>query len=176
MMMENFSTYQFISDFNHSDFRRKVIPQELVSGWPCIQMAGKTLCVTIPYYSRLALQEKTALFPIYCSATFPIGNLNRLMDYTIYPYHKDWQDIDYSKPAGYFKHAALADIETKEAYQDLCKELYGYFDQMVSAVMNKEPFENEGQMIILFSKLMEPGHYPQYLKINKKFYSCFCHL
>ena len=29
-------------------------------------------------------------------------------------------------------------------------------------------------MIALFSKLMEPGHYEQYQRINKKFYSYFC--
>ena len=34
----------------------------------------------------------------------------------------------------------------------------------------------EAQMIKLFSKLMEPGLYPQYLRMNKKFYSHFCRL
>ncbi len=176
MNTEKISTYQIISDFNHSDFRQKAIPQELVSGWPCIQKIGKTLCITVPYYARSASQKKVALFPIYCSATFPLGNQDRLMDFTIYPYQKEWRDIDYSKPVGYFKHAALEDVKTKEAYQELCREMYGCYDEMVAAIMANKPFDNEEKMIVLFTKLMEPGQYPQYLRINKKFYSYFCHL
>ncbi len=176
MRNDDFSTLQLISDFNHSDFRRKSIPQEMVSGWPCLQRMGKTLCITIPYYARSFKQDKVALFPLYCSATFPIGNPDRLVDYSVYPYQSEWQDIDYTRPVGYFRHAALADVKTKEEYQALCRELYGYFDQMAAAVLDKRPFEKEQEMIPLFTKLMEPGHYPQYLKINRKFYSCFCQL
>ena len=47
---------------------------------------------------------------------------------------------------------------------------------MIQAVSDQKPFEEEEQMIELFSKLMEPGQYPQYLRINKKFYSHFCRL
>ena len=50
------SVYQLIRSFNRSDFRRKSIPQELVSGWPAIRRLGKTLCVTIPYYARSRAQ------------------------------------------------------------------------------------------------------------------------
>lgn len=174
--MEKFSTYQYIYDFNHSDFRRKAIPQELVSGWPCIHKAGRTLCITIPYYTRLAAQERIALFPIYCAVTYPLGNHERLMDFTIYPNQKDWRDVDYTKPVGYFRHAALADVKTKGEYQALCRELYAYYDEMVASILAGKPFENEEKMSVLFTKLMEPGQYPQYLRINKKFYSFFCRL
>lgn len=171
-----FSMYQFISDFNHSSFRRKVIPQELVSGWPCIQKIGRALCITIPYYARRAEQGRIELFPLYCSVTFPLGNQDRLLDFTTYPHQKEWREIDYTKPAGYFKHSALADVKTKAQYQELCGQLYGYYDQMAAAITRNEPFEQEDQMAALFTKLMEPGHYPQYLRINKKFYSYFCRL
>lgn len=174
MNMEHFSTYQLVSAFNHSDFRRKVIPQELVSGWPCVQKIGRTLCITIPYYARRIEKNRIALFPLYCSVTFPLGNQNRLLDFTTYPHHKEWCDIDYTKPAGYFKHKALEDVKSKDEYQAMCKELYGYYDQMITAILNKKPFEQEDEMIVLFSKLMEPGHYEQYQRINKKFYSYFC--
>lgn len=176
MNMDNFSTYKLISEFNHSDFRRKAIPQNLFSGWPCIHTVGKTLCMTIPYYSRSATCEKIALYPIYCSVTFPVTNPDRLMDFTVYPYQKTWSDIDFTKPVGYFKHPALNDVTTKTEYKELCMRLYGYFDKMVLAVMNKKPFDEEQEMIELFSKLMEPGLYPQYLRLNKKFYTHFCRL
>lgn len=175
MDKEQFSTYQMVSDFNHSDFRRKVIPQELVSGWPCIQKIGRTLCITIPYYARSVEEGKVALFPLYCSVTFPLGNRNRLMDFTLYPNQKDWRDIDYTRPVGYFKHEALKDVGTKEEYQALCRELYSCYDQMVTAIRNEKPYDGE-EMTALFTKLMEPGHFPQYLRINRKFYSYFCKL
>lgn len=87
--MEKIDTYQLVSAFNRSDFRRKVIPQELVSGWPCIQKIGRTLCITIPYYIRRPEQNKIALYPLYCSVTFPLGNQDRLLDFTTYPHHKE---------------------------------------------------------------------------------------
>ena len=176
MDMEHFSTYQLISEFNRSDFRRKTIPQELVSGWPCVQKIGRALCITIPYYARSIETDKVALFPLYCSVTFPLGNQNRLLDFTVYPYHKEWKDVDYTKPAGYFKHKALEDVKTKGEYQELCKRLYGYYDQMIAAILAKKAFAQEEEMIALFSKMMEPGHYEQYQRINKKFYRYFCRL
>lgn len=174
--MEHISVYQLISRFNHSDLRKKMIPQELVSGWPCIRRIGKTLCITIPYYNRAVQAGQVALYPLYCSVTLPVGNPDRLMDFTIYPNQRDWEDLDYTKPVGYFKHAALTDVKTSGEYQTLYRQLYDFYDQMVAAILKKEPFVAEPQMIGLFSKLMEPGHYPQYLRINKKFYSYFCQL
>ena len=176
MKLENYSTYQLVADFNRSELRRNMIPHNLFAGWPCIHKVGKMLCITIPYFSRSASAETVALYPIYCSVTLPIANPDRLLDFTIYPHQRTWSDLDYSQPVGYFKHAALGDVNTKQEYTALCMELYGYFDQMVEAVAQRKPFENEEKMIALFTKLMEPGQYPQYLRINKKFYSHFCRL
>lgn len=176
MKMDNISVYKLVADFNRSDFRRKAIPHNLFSGWPCIHTVGKTLCLTIPYYARSATGERVALYPIYCSVTFPVANPDRLMDFTVYAHQRLWSDINYSEPVGNFKHEALADVTTKGEYKELVTRLYGYYDKMIQAVSNQKPFEEEEQMIELFSKLMEPGQYPQYLRINKKFYSHFCRL
>lgn len=176
MNMDSFSTFKLVSDFNRSEFRRKAIPHNLFSGWPCVHTVGKTLCMTIPYYARTSTSERIALYPIYCSVTFPVMNPDRLMDFTVYPHQRLWSDINYSEPIGYFKHEALADIKTKGEYKELVMQLYGYYDSMILAVLAKKPFVEEAQMIKLFSKLMEPGLYPQYLRMNKKFYSHFCRL
>lgn len=112
--MERVSIYQLVSQFNHSEQRKRMIPQELVSGWPCIRKINKTLCITIPYYNRAVHDGRVALYPLYCSVTLPVGNPDRLMDFTIYPNQRDWDDLDYSKPAGYFKHEALADVKSRE--------------------------------------------------------------
>lgn len=174
--MENISVYKLVSDFNHSDIRKQMIPQGLVSGWPSLKVWGKTLCITIPYFSRIRANDGFYLKSIYCSVTFPIGNPNCLMDFTIYPYQTSWSDVDYTKPVGYFKHEALADIKTKAEYKALCDRLYDYYDKMAAAVLARKPFTEEKEMTELFSKLMEPGLFPQYQRINKKFYTYFCKL
>lgn len=176
MNPENFSTYKMVSEFNRSDFRRKAIPQNLFSGWPCIHTVGKTLCLTIPYYARTVANERVALYPIFCSVTIPVNNPDRIMDFTIYAHQRLWSDIDFSKPVGYFKHEALSDVKTKGEYNTLVEALFGYYDKMILAVLSRKPFEEEEQMTELFTKLMEPGQYPQYLRLNKKFYSHFCRL
>ena len=176
MENQNFSTMQFLKDFNHSDFRKRNIPMELVLGWPCVQRMGKTLCMTIPYYARASAQNRIALFPLYCSVTVPLANPERIMDFTLYPHQKEWQDLDYTKPVGYFKHKALADVKTRGEYQALCEELYGLYDEMIANIRAKEPFAKEEKMIELFTKLMEPGQFAQYQRINKRFYSYFCRL
>ena len=172
--MSEINIFQIVKQFNRSDFRRSSIPMGLVSGWPCIRQAGKALALTIPYFSRTPGKEKTAIYPIYCSATILIKNPDRLMDFTVYPYQTEWKGIDYTKPAGYFKHKALDDVHTKEEYEALRGQLYDCYDAMAAAIMANRPFDREKEMIRLFSKLMEPGHFPQYLKINKKFYGYFC--
>lgn len=174
--MNEKSIYDIIVEFNHSELRKKMIPQELVSGWPALVRYGKTLCITIPFYKRVMNGKKVALYPIYCSVTVPVHNTDRIMDFTIYPYQKEWKEIDYTVPSGFFKHEALKDIKTKSEYRALCDEFYGYFDQMIQAVENKEIFRDEEKMIASLSRLMEPGLYPQYLKVNQKFYSHFCKL
>ena len=137
---------------------------------------GKTLCLTIPYYARSVTSDRIALYPIYCSVTFPVANPDRLMDFTVYPHQRMWSDVQYSEPVGYFKHEALADVTTKGEYKELVMQLFAYYDKMIQAVLNKKPFVEEDKMIKLFTKLMEPGQYPQYLRMNKKFYSHFCRL
>ena len=169
------SVYQLIRSFNRSDFRRKSIPQELVSGWPAIRRLGKTLCVTIPYYARSRAGDRTGLYPLYCSATVPLGNPDMLMDYTLYPHQRGWQELDWSKTVGTFPHEALQGVGRKE-YQDLCARLYDYYDQMVQAILHRRPFGAQAEMSALFCRLMEPGQYPQYLRIDPKFYRFFCPL
>ena len=175
MSQTNSGMYDWITAFNHSDFRKRMIPMEMVSGWPCIRNMGKTLCVTLPFYSRQISGERIALFPLYCSVTVPLGNRSKLVDFTIYPYQTSWRDVDYSKPIGYFKHSALSDVKTNEEYQSLCRQLYDYYDAMIACVREHKPtFPQESQMQTLFTKLMEPAQYPQYLRINRKFYEYFC--
>lgn len=174
--MEAISIKSIIKEFNRSEFRRKNIPHELVSGWPCIRKYGKTLCMTIPYFTRKFVEGKVELYPIYCSVTIPLGNVNRIMDFTIYPFQAAWSQVNYRKPVGYFKHKALADVKDKAAYQALENQLYSCLDEMVNAIMTKGDFTKDQELQALFSKLMEPSLFPQYKRINPKFYGHFCQL
>lgn len=171
--MEQRKMKELIRMFNHSELRRKLVPSELASGWPCIRMVGSRLCVVIPYFNRRPSEKGFALYPIYCSATIMWKNPDKVLDFTIYHTLPEWKDVDYSKPVGIFKHKALADVETRGEYLMLCDRLYHYYDEMVQAVLERRPFEEEEEMAKLFSKMMEPSLYPYYERINKKFYSNF---
>lgn len=171
--MKQIKMKEMITIFNHSELRKKLIPSELASGWPCIRLINRKLCVVIPYFNRRPVEKGYALYPIYCSVTIMWRNPGRLLDFTIYPTLPEWKEVDYSKPAGMFKHKALNDVETRGEYQKLCDKLYDYYDEMVQSVLEHHAFEKEEEMAMLFSKLMEPSLYPYYEKINKKFYSSF---
>ncbi len=171
--MEQMKMKELISRFNHSELRRKLIPVDLASGWPCIRMIDKKLCVVIPYFHKRPVENGFALYPIYCSVTIMWKNPEKILDFTIYHTQKEWCDVNYSKPVGMFKHKALEDVKTRGEYLGLCDRIFDYYDEMVRAVLNNEPFAEEAEMTDLFSKLMEPSLYPYYEKINKKFYSNF---
>lgn len=171
--MEQVKMKELISIFNHSELRRKLIPSDLASGWPCIRMIDGRLCVVIPYFHRRPGEKGFTLYPIYCSVTIMWKNPGRILDFTIYHTLSEWKDVDYSKPVGLFKHKALEDVKTRGEYLELCDKLYGYYDEMVQAVLHNRPFRKEEEMAGLFSKLMEPSLYPYYERINKKFYSNF---
>ena len=174
--MENVALYDLISRFNRSVLHHSMVPMDMVSGWPAVSVVGRTLAVTIPYFNRQVEQGRVALYPIYCSVTIPANQPDRILDFTVYPNQPQWQDVVYGKPCGYFKHEALNDVKTRGDYQKLCKELYGYYDLMLEAIRERKPFVQQPQMVALFTKLMEPGLYPQYLKINSKFDGNLCRL
>ena len=170
------SLKEFIHDFNRSDFKRSQIPMGLVSGWPSIKLYNGKIAVTIPYFKRTNLENGIALYPIYCSVTILADNPERILDFTLYPLDSAWNNIDFAKPVGTFKHKALEAVKTKAEYVALCDKLYSYYDEMIEAVKNRKSFASEDEMQVLFSKLMEPSLYPFYLKVNKKFYMNFCRL
>lgn len=171
--MEQTKMKELIGRFNHSELRRKLIPADLASGWPCIRMIDKKLCVVIPYFSKRPVEKGYALYPIYCSVTVLWRNPERILDFTIYHMQKEWSDVNYSRPVGMFKHKALEGVKTREEYIGLRDRLFDYYDEMVQAVLSSQPFVKEAEMADLFSVLMEPSLYPYYEKINKKFYSNF---
>ena len=175
-MSERISIKQYITDFNRCPLRRELIPDNLYSGWPCLSRRGKCLCITIPYYARATRKDHMDLYPLYCSITLAINNPKKVFDFTLYPYEKDWKEIDHTQPCGVFKHPALEQVKTREEYQALCERLFACYDDMLKAITSGVSFDGVDTMRDLFAILMEPSHYPQYLKIQPKFYSHVCKL
>ena len=173
--MNEIHIQEIISAVNRGSFRNTSIPAELASGWPCVHYIGKTLCVTIPYFSRALSNDRVLLYPLYCSVTVPIKNPERIMDFTIYQYHPDWMGINYAHPCGFFRHEALKNVKRSQ-YKQMCSKLYMYYDIIIAQMLSgMEAIGNE-EMVSLFTQLMEPCHFEQYLKINTQFYSRYCKL
>ena len=112
---------------------------------------------------------------MYCSVTVPLGNPGRVVDFTVFQYQSDWLDVDYSRPAGFFRHEALASV-TRSQYNLMRKKLFSCYDNLIACMLAGCEYQDGGTMAFLFTALMEPGHYEQYLKINKQFYMHFCKL
>ena len=160
---------------NHCSFRRSVIPMELAAGWPCLRNVGGMLGVTVPYFARRITSDTIELYPICCALTVLLDNPDQICDYTVLRYQPDWADVNLKEPCGYFKHEALKGVD-RDTYREMCRQLYACYDNMAYCVQQGIPFEKADEMTKLFSVLMEPGLYPYYRKLNKKFYAAFCKL
>lgn len=171
----NYNMDALLNQVNHGAFRRSVIPMELAAGWPCLRKAGDKLAVTVPYFSRRITGETVALYPICCALTVLLDNPNQICDYQVFSYQPDWAGVNFNQPCGYFKHEALKGVD-RQTYQKMCMQLYACYDNMAHCIQQGIPFEKAEEMTKLFSVLMEPGLYPYYQKLNKNFYSKFCHL
>lgn len=164
-----------LSKVNHGSFRRALIPMELAAGWPSIRNMGGELGVTIPYFQRRIAGETIELYPLCCALTVLLDHPNQICDYTVFHYQPDWDEIDFEKPCGYFKHEALKGVD-RQTYQKMCMQLYACYDDMAWSLQQGVRFEKAEEMKKLFSLLMEPGLYPYYRKLNEKFYGTFCKL
>lgn len=166
---------KLMSEVNRGHFRRSSIPMELASGWPCIHYKGKCLCMTLPYFYRKTTESGVALYPLYCTVTVPLENAERIMDFTIFPLQRDCGNINFSQPVGSFPHEILRGV-TRTEYKQMCNELFSYYDELIVSIKSGNPFTLEDEMAELMSRLMEPSHYEQYQRIDKRFFSRFCTL
>lgn len=171
--MEKKTVFDIVKEFDSSEFRKNSIPMGYAQGWPAVRIYNGTMLLTVPYFRRQIEKERAALYPIYCSVTFPLSNPTHIMDYTVYPLQKDWYDVDYKNPAGYFEMKNNAVFENSADYRNQCAKLYGLYSQFCLSAQKKEPFVNYAQMAELMQKLLEPALRPYYLRINSGFYKHF---
>lgn len=173
--MRKINIENLMSAVNRGCFRQSSIPMELASGWPCIHYKGKVLCMTLPYFLRRVTDNRVALYPLYCTVTVPVENPERIMDFTIIPLQRECGNIEYSKPIGSFPHDGLSGVNRTQ-YKQMCKELFAYYNELIISMQTGDPFSLEEEMSALMSRLMEPAHYEQYQRIDKRFFSRFCKL
>lgn len=172
--MDKMMMQDFISKVNKSDTRRRLIPMEMGSGWPSLSIKNKQICVTIPYFRTQSGEDgKVFVFPLSYILTVTWPNA-AVVEFTSLRYKKEYNAIDFGKPAGTFKHEAVKDMN-KDEYRDMRKSLFELYDELIECITDKKDFLGEKEFSQTLSVLMEPSLLPMYMHIAPKFFGSYCH-
>ena len=173
--METITMLAFLEKVNKSEFRRRLIPMELSSGWPSVSIKNAQICITVPFFRMQPGSEgKIALFPLSCLFTLTWPHA-MVVEFASLRYRKEYKNIDFAKPVGIFKHEAVKDLP-KDEYIAKRNELFALYDQLLDSITNRKAFEKEEEMRGLFRIMMEPSLYPMYKHIAQKFFETYCGL
>lgn len=171
--MENPVTMNgFLSGTRQNVIAKHLIPMEMGMGWPILSIRNKKLCVTVPFYQAVVhSDDQTLLFPIaYTMAVlWPNGVI---VEYKNLRFDSKYQDIDFSKPVGTFRHDTIKHLN-KSQYIEKRNELYKLYDELITCLFSHEPLaeDSEKKFKETLGLLMEPSLKPFYQAIDIQFYN-----
>lgn len=168
------SIEQIQSNLKKNDFLLNCkIPMGYSHGIPILQIKNGCLCVCFPYlkYQTTGEVDKTLVFPIRYAVTLELPT-EKIVGFEDYEYKDIFKNIDFDKPAGFFRHDAIKKYN-KQQYAALRKELMGEYDKVINAVLGNAEyrFSDEQRMRELLQLLLEPSLLPMYRAIDSDFYN-----
>lgn len=170
--MENKTMKDFIETIRKGNTARALIPMEFVSGLPILGIRRGELCVTIPYYRVIVQPEdKTLIYPLAYSITALWSN-GLVVDYKNFTFVPAMKKVDFTRPVGTFRHEAIKHLN-KQQFIELKNELLGCYDEYISCISERRPFEKSARMKELLNLIMEPCQKPMYLVLGRKFFEEF---
>ena len=124
-------------------------------GLPIMQIRNEQLCMMAPIHYAVTLR-------------LPEGQPVEYLDLSV---DARFGKIDLGKPAGFFRHKAVQNLN-REEYQALREELFMEYDRLSAALLYDEPYaqENEVRMCKLLQMLTEPALWPMYRTLDPYFY------
>lgn len=141
-------------------------------GLPIMQIRNEQLCMMVPFlrYKMTGKTDQTLVYPIHYAVTLrlPEGQPVEYLDLSV---DARFGKIDLGKPAGFFRHKAVQNLN-REEYQALREELFMEYDRLSAALLYDEPYaqENEARMCKLLQMLTEPALWPMYRTLDPYFY------
>lgn len=147
------------------------LPIGYTPGLPMAVSLNNTPCLVIPFlkYQITGKVDATQVFAPRYVAIVETRHAT-VVSFTDLAFDKRFSRIDFNKPVGLFRHAAIHHLSKKE-YDDLRNKLYGMLDTLCLSMQKETEFDelDRQRLTQLFSMLLEPSVKPFYHAIEKNF-------
>lgn len=149
------------------------IPMGYRTVFPILQIKNGSLCITFPYlkYQTTGEVDKTLVFPIKYGVSLELPT-EKIIGFEDYEYNEKFENTDFDKPIGYFRHEAVKKYDKAE-YDRLYHELTAEYDKVIHVLLagGEYGFSDEKRMSELLQLLMEPFLLPIYQAVDINFYN-----
>ena len=163
-ILKSLKTNEFLLNSN--------IPIGYTPGIPMLSLRNGEPCLVIPFlkYQMTGAIDKTRIFAPRFVVTVVMNN-GKIVKYEDLMYDSRFEEVDFRKPVGLFRHSAIKHLK-KDEYEKKRKELYSLLDSLSDSMAGKMEFDEMDNMKLshLFSILLEPSLKPFYHAIDKTFF------
>lgn len=144
-------------------------------GLPMAASLNGIPCLIVPFlkYQMTGKVDATQVYAPRYVAVVEVKH-GTVVGFNDLSFDKRFGQVDFNKPIGLFRHAAIHHLNKME-FDELRNKLYGMIDTLCESMEKKEEFdEMDTQRIAkLFSMLIEPSVKPFYHAIDKSFFEAY---
>lgn len=166
-ILKSIKTNEFLLNSN--------IPIGYTPGIPMLSLRNGEPCLVLPFLKYLMTGEvdKTRVFAPRFVVTVTM-NKGNIVTYEDLMYDSRFEEVDFKKPVGLFRHTAIRHLK-KDEYYKARNEYYSLLDCLCSSMMGKMEFDEMDSMKLskLFAVLLEPSVKPFYHAIDKTFFETY---
>ena len=144
-------------------------------GLPMADCRNGVPCLVIPYmkYQMTGKVDATLVFVPRYVVTVEVKH-GTVVDYSDLTFDNRFSKVDFNKPAGNFRHAAIHHLDKRE-YEDMRNKLYEALDTLCKSMTKESDFDemDKHRMAKLYDLLLEPSVKPFYHAIDRKFFETY---
>ena len=174
--MEVMKTEEIIRSLKTNTFLlNSNIPMGYTPGIPMLSLRKGEPCLVVPYlrYQMTGEVDKTRVFAPRFVVTVTVKN-KIVVKYEDLMYDSRFEEVNFSKPVGLFRHAAIRHLK-KDEYRKMRSQLYGLLDRLGSSMTGELEFDEMDSLALtrLIGTLLEPSVKPFYHAIDKSFFETY---
>ena len=166
-ILKSLKTNEFLS---HSTISLGYTP-----GLPMAANLNGTPCLVVPFlkYQMTGKVDATQVFAPRYVAIVEVKH-GTVVGFSDLTFDKRFGKVDFNKPVGLFRHAAIHHLNKKE-YDNLRNKLYDMLDTLCLSMEKKGEFDemDTQRLSKLFVMLLEPSVKPFYHAIDKTFFESY---
>lgn len=151
---------------------RGAVPMGFTPGIPVFSIRQENLCVEIPFlrYKTTGQKDRTLVFPVRYIATYLVPEM-QLVAFVDLAFTPLADSTDFNKPIGFFRHAAIADLNRGQ-YAQLRADTLAGLDLLALSLLGERDDDpaNEADLRANMSRIVEPSLYPIYRRISPAFF------